>query len=108
MKIVVFGPTGMVGSRIVAELERAYLDDAVDLLELDADARTRIDTALTGAALTGRELAVKGRDLIAAQVAAPGKQLGELLDGLLDWVLEDPARNTPEQLLAEARTRMQS
>lgn len=91
--------------KIVAALERPYLDDAIDLLELDAEARARIAAALAGAALTGKELAIKGRDLIEANVAAPGKQLGELLDGLLDWVLDDPARNTPEQLLAEASAR---
>jgi len=91
--------------RIVAALERPYLEDALDLLELDAEARGRVDAALAGAALTGKQLAIKGRDLIAANIAAPGKQLGELLDGLLDWVLDDPTRNTAEQLLAEARSR---
>jgi tRNA nucleotidyltransferase (CCA-adding enzyme) len=92
--------------RIVAEIEREYLEDAIELLELDAGARERVEAALTGAALTGKELAIKGRDLIAAKIAAPGKQLGELLDGLLEWVIEDPARNTPEQLLAEAARRL--
>ncbi|MFO7566644.1 MAG: hypothetical protein R6X02_28635 [Enhygromyxa sp.] len=91
--------------KIVAALERPYLEDALDLLELDADARARIDAALLGAALTGKELAIKGRDLIKAKIATPGKQLGELLEGLLDWVLEDPRRNTAEQLLAEATSR---
>lgn len=92
--------------RVVAELERGYLDDAMALLELDAEARERIDTALVGAALTGKELAIKGRDLIAAKLAAPGKQLGELLDALLEWVIEEPSRNTEAQLLAEAERRL--
>lgn len=92
--------------RVVAELERGYLDDVMDLLELDAEARERIDTALVGAALTGKELAIKGRDLIAAKLAAPGKQLGELLDALLEWVIEEPSRNTEAQLLAEAERRL--
>lgn len=91
--------------KIVAALERPYLDDACDLLELDAQARARLDAALTGAALTGKELAIRGRDLIEAKIAAPGKQLGELLEALLEWVLEDPQRNTAEQLLAEAAAR---
>ncbi len=91
--------------RIVAEIERSYLDDALDLLELDERARSRLADALVGAALTGKELAIKGGDLIRAKIATPGKQLGEMLDALLDWVLEDPARNTPDALLAEASAR---
>jgi tRNA nucleotidyltransferase (CCA-adding enzyme) len=91
--------------RVVAELERGYLDDAIDLLELDAEARGRIDGALVGAALTGKELAIKGRDLIEGKLATPGKQLGEMLEGLLEWVIEEPSRNTAELLLAEARRR---
>jgi tRNA nucleotidyltransferase (CCA-adding enzyme) len=98
-------PDGASIRRIVAQLDRAYLDDACDLLELEHSARRRLDAALDGAALTSKELAIKGRDLIAAEIAAPGKQLGELLEGLLDWVLEDPARNHREQLLAEASAR---
>lgn len=99
---------GVCVRRVVAELERGYLEDAIDLLELDAESRTRIDVALSGAALTGKELAIKGRDLIEAKLATPGKQLGELLDGLLEWVIEDPSRNTPEQLHAEAARRLGS
>jgi len=92
--------------RIVAELGRPYLDDALALLELDAPSLARVHAALDGAALHTKELAIKGRDLIEAKVAGPGKQLGELLDALLDWVLEDPARNHPDQLVAEARARL--
>jgi tRNA nucleotidyltransferase (CCA-adding enzyme) len=91
---------------VVAELERPYLDDAVALLELDAAAAGRVHAAIEGAALTGKELAIKGRDLIAAQLAAPGKQLGEQLVALLDWVIEDPSRNRADLLLAEARARL--
>ena len=91
--------------RIVAAIERAYLDDAVALLELDDAAQARLTAALDGAALTSKELAIKGRDLIAAGIASPGKQLGELIDALLEWVLDDPTRNHAEALLAEARAR---
>ena len=48
--------------------------------------------------LTIRELAVSGQDLIAAGMQ-PGKQIGEMLNELLDRVLEDPGLNTKEQLL---------
>lgn len=52
--------------------------------------------------LTTRDLAVNGRDLIASGVQ-PGPQMGQLLARLLDAVLDDPARNTRDELLALAR-----
>jgi len=48
-----------------------------------------------------KTLAVSGSDLIAAGWK-PGKELGEALKQLLELVLEDPARNTKEWLLAKA------
>jgi tRNA nucleotidyltransferase (CCA-adding enzyme) len=89
--------------RSAAEIERPYLEDAATLLELDADARARLAEALDGAALSSKELAIKARDLIAAKIATPGPRIGELLDLLLAWVIEDPRRNHTEQLLAHAR-----
>ena len=89
--------------RIVAELGRPYLDDALDLLALDAAARERVAAAIAGAPLTTKELAVKGRDLIAAGVAKPGPALGELLAALFEWVLDEPSRNERERLLDHAR-----
>jgi len=49
--------------------------------------------------LTVRDLAVTGDDLLAAGVR-PGPDVGTTLARLLDEVLEDPARNTKENLLA--------
>ena len=48
-----------------------------------------------------KDLAVSGRDLIAAG-KKPGPELGRILDALLDEVLEDPGKNTREYLLARA------
>jgi tRNA nucleotidyltransferase (CCA-adding enzyme) len=48
------------------------------------------------------DLAIDGGDLINAGIKA-GPQLGAALRALLDWVLDDPARNTHDQLLARAR-----
>lgn len=48
------------------------------------------------------DLAVDGRDLIRLGLR-PGPRFGTLLDRLLDWVLEDPARNEPDTLLTRAR-----
>ncbi|PRP98805.1 CCA-adding enzyme [Enhygromyxa salina] len=89
--------------RVVADLERPYLDDARALLELDDEAVAQIDDALEGAALTTKALAIQGRDLIASGVAKPGPRLGQLLAELLDWVLEDPSRNRDDALIERAR-----
>ena len=51
-------------------------------------------------ALTIRELAVSGKDLMDAGVPA-GPKMGEILKQLLELVLEDPGRNTREELLKE-------
>jgi len=55
-----------------------------------------------GDPLTLQDLAVNGNDLIAAGVR-PGPDVGETLGRLLGEVLDDPARNTKEQLLAKVR-----
>jgi tRNA nucleotidyltransferase (CCA-adding enzyme) len=48
------------------------------------------------------DLAVDGDDLRRAGFV-PGPILGKILNALLEWVLEDPARNVPDLLLARAR-----
>lgn len=48
------------------------------------------------------DLAVDGDDLRQAGIA-PGPKLGKILTALLELVLDDPALNTRERLLAEAR-----
>jgi hypothetical protein len=37
---------------------------------------------------------------------APGPRVGQLLDHLLEFVTADPANNSREQLLAEARSEL--
>ncbi|MBA2488553.1 MAG: HD domain-containing protein [Chloroflexi bacterium] len=49
------------------------------------------------------DLAVDGQDIMRALGREPGPWLGQLLARLLDSVVADPARNTPEVLLASAR-----
>jgi hypothetical protein len=49
------------------------------------------------------DLAVTGRDLIAQAGVAPGPGLGIILHRLLEAVVEDPAENDRERLLARAR-----
>jgi tRNA nucleotidyltransferase (CCA-adding enzyme) len=48
------------------------------------------------------DLAVDGADLMKAGIPA-GPRVGALLRALLDWVLDDPARNTHDRLLARTR-----
>ncbi len=75
---------GMDQSRIPNPLSR--LRDVVEAIRAAADP------------LTLGDLAVKGDDLLAAGVR-PGPEIGETLARLLDAVLEDPARNTRDELL---------
>lgn len=51
-----------------------------------------------------KTLAVKGSDLIGLGMK-PGRELGDILNQLLELVLEEPERNTREFLLAEAQKR---
>jgi tRNA nucleotidyltransferase (CCA-adding enzyme) len=46
------------------------------------------------------DLAINGTDLLAAGIT--GKRLGDTLRALLQYVLEDPARNTRDALLRRA------
>ncbi|MCC6319310.1 MAG: CCA tRNA nucleotidyltransferase [Gemmatimonadaceae bacterium] len=49
------------------------------------------------------DLVVDGEDLMQGAGVVPGPRLGEVLRALRDFVLEDPARNDREVLLARAR-----
>ena len=51
-----------------------------------------------GDCLSLKNLAVSGKDLIAAG-AAPGKEIGRILHEMLEEVLREPAHNTREYLL---------
>jgi tRNA nucleotidyltransferase (CCA-adding enzyme) len=57
-----------------------------------------------GPPLVVGDLALDGRGLIALGLD-PGPDFGRILEGLLDWVLDDPARNDPEVLRARVLER---
>ncbi|HWH04726.1 MAG TPA: hypothetical protein VN674_13615 [Gemmatimonadales bacterium] len=86
----------------------AYADDLLALLKgLDASRfpfpTSRLSDVVrairdAGDPISLADLAVKGDDLLAAGVR-PGPDIGETLARLLDEVLEDPARNTRDELL---------
>ncbi|MGH2463652.1 MAG: CCA tRNA nucleotidyltransferase [Candidatus Limnocylindria bacterium] len=72
-------------------------DRAADELE------RRLAALRQAAVLSVHELAVNGDDLIGELGLAPGPEIGRILDQLLQVVLEDPARNERDTLLAMAR-----
>ena len=81
------------------KVEIRYSESVRLLLEL----KDRIEAELQkNNALTLKSLAVNGRDLMAAGIPA-GKELGRILNELLDCVLEDPAMNEKEKLLETAK-----
>ena len=57
-----------------------------------------------GAALSTRDLAINGRDLMKELGVAPGPIIGKILDALLEEVLADPKVNVRETLLSLARS----
>jgi tRNA nucleotidyltransferase (CCA-adding enzyme) len=71
--------------------------------------RSRVQQLLAaGAAVSVRDLAINGRDLLGALGLQPGPLLGEVLRELLEEVTDNPERNTREVLLDRARELAQS
>jgi tRNA nucleotidyltransferase (CCA-adding enzyme) len=64
--------------------------------------RARVADAVSNDALQQGQLAIDGRDLQAELGLAQGPVVGDLLRGLLDAVLDDPALNRRDRLLALA------
>ncbi len=66
--------------------------------------RERVGALLAaGAALSTRDLALNGSDLMKELGLPPGRQIGELLAKLVEVVTDDPTANERERLLEEAR-----
>ena len=92
--------------RALKSAGRANGDALAALWEARGDgaaARRARDILARGDALTIGELAIGGEDLKQLGMA-PGKQMGQTLERLLEAVLDDPSRNTREQLLERARS----
>jgi tRNA nucleotidyltransferase (CCA-adding enzyme) len=92
--------------RLLADLGRPLAALAVSLWRASGELAlaARADTIVArGDALATAELAVGGRELIAALALAPGPAVGALLARLLERVLVEPSLNTRDGLLAEAR-----
>ncbi len=82
----------------VIELWDAIAPTSVELIQL---ARTIL---AENQPLAVGDLAISGKDLIMTLQLTPGPAIGRILAALLELVLVDPSRNTPERLLAEARS----
>jgi tRNA nucleotidyltransferase (CCA-adding enzyme) len=66
--------------------------------------RARVGAALAAqTALSTRDLALKGDELMRELSLPPGPRVGALLAALLEWVTDDPDRNQREALLEQAR-----
>lgn len=95
--------TAVAMRRAVAVIGRELLVPAMDILAVSPARRAAIEAAVEGAPLTNKELAVRGGDLIRAGIAKPGPALGDVIDALWRWALDDPSRNTTEALTDRAR-----
>ena len=105
--------------RFIRRVGKERLEDLFALNEADVRAKGRDATpdlsALTalkehvarviaaGDALSTKDLAINGRDLMTELGLAPGPILGKILSALLEEVIADPAKNTRETLLEIAR-----
>src|SRR5881392_239526 len=78
-----------------------HADDLLVLLPAPRSLLPKVVESIRAAKdpLTVKDLAVKGDDLLAAGVR-PGPDVGETLERLLAAVLEDPSRNTRDDLLS--------
>lgn len=71
--------------------------------------RERVDAVLAaGAALSARDLAVNGNDLMRELGLAPGRIIGETLEQLVELVTDDPSANDRGRLLEAARAFVES
>ena len=98
--------------RFLSRMSRYQFEGCLYLKELDGDTSVEEIRRLwreieeAGDCISLKMLAVNGGDLMAAGVEK-GKMIGEILAWLLDMVLEQPERNTKEELLEKLRQRMQ-
>jgi len=78
-------------------------DESKDLAALHA-LKVHVARILAeGAALTTRDLAIDGNDLMKVLGIPPGRIIGTILEALLDEVLAEPAKNERDALLERAR-----
>jgi tRNA nucleotidyltransferase (CCA-adding enzyme) len=94
--------------RLLAELDRDKRPLAVELWRSEEPACASLIGHATHILdekhpLVAGDLAIGGKDLMSALGMKPGPALGRILARLVDFVHEDPARNTRDTLLTEAQ-----
>ncbi len=80
---------------------REVANEIASIAELEDRAQAQLEA---GAALTTRDLAINGNDLMKELGVAPGRIIGQTLEKLLELVTDDPTCNTRERLLTVAST----
>lgn len=88
---------------VVASLGRDHLEATMDVMGLPGPRRTHVRALIVGVPMTTGELAIAGRDVIAAGLVDKGRAVGELLRRLLSEVHRDPRLNDHDTLLQRAR-----
>lgn len=79
-------------------------ETAADIARIDAlEVRARAILE-AGNALTVRDLAINGADLMRELGLGPGRAIGQILESLLEAVIDDPSLNERGALLARARS----
>jgi len=91
--------------RWMSRVGRDALEAALTLLRADGRDVDALEPLVraelsAGTPLASSELAINGKDVMQELDVAPSRAIGEVLAGLLDRVLEDPALGTRERLLA--------
>ncbi|MEO8879483.1 MAG: tRNA cytidylyltransferase [Gemmatimonadaceae bacterium] len=90
----------VLGARFQAEARDSWRSESTK--EALASLHGRAESVALRDPIETGDLSVDGGDLMKVGIRS-GPQLGAALRTLLDWVLDDPARNTEDQLLARAR-----
>jgi hypothetical protein len=99
--------------RFIARVGRDNIEDLFELRRADASSRgdreveahiaymrERIERVIVAdAAFKRTDLAVDGSDVIETLGIAEGREIGDILDRLLELVLDDPDLNTKERLI---------
>lgn len=79
------------------------LDASADIQNINDLKRRVAELVAAGAALSVRDLAINGRDLMTTVGLHPGPKIGDLLKQLLEEVTEEPDLNQRHRLLARAK-----
>ncbi len=83
-------------------------DVSADLSALERLLERVASVNAAGSALSVRDLAVNGSDIMKVFGLPPGRVIGEVLEKLLETVLERPEANERDELLTMARTTIES